>query len=999
MVYIKGGIAESKRKKTEGEQELGYAKWMFELSKEDVSIAGGKGASLAEMYTAKFPVPPAFIISAQTFEKFIEEVSEQIRSIVEHTDVDDTAKLNESSKKIRGLIESQEFPEDMEKEILEAYEILGTDKRDPHISKDALGILRVAKEPVFVAIRSSATTEDLAEASFAGQQETFLNVKGNSQLLSAIKKCFSSLYTPRAIYYRNKQGFKNSKALLAVVVQKMINSDKSGVMFTKNPMQDDDSMIIEAVFGLGEGIVSGQINPDSYKVNSDLEILEKVIADKKKAIVRSGAGETEGVKLTEERSVQQVLTEGQIKEIANTGLKIEKHYGTPQDVEFAIEDGQLYIVQSRPITTLGKIKKKAAEIKGKILLSGLAASPGIASGKVKLVKTMEDLPRVKKGDILVTEMTNPDMVVTMQRSDAIITDEGGATSHAAIVSREMGIPCVVGTKEATSLLKEGQLVTVDGAAGKVYEGAVGEEEKKEILAVENANTKTKIKVIVDLPDFAERAAESKCTAVGLLRLEGIIAESGKHPLKFLEEDKIDDYSELIRRGVEKIAEHFDSIWVRASDIRTDEFRNLEGSPEKVEMNPMLGLHGVRFLLRNLPILGAELNAIKKLAEKYPIKKFGIMFPQVISVREVVEARKEFSKIKTDNMEFGIMIETPAAVQIIDELCNAELDFISLGTNDLTQYTLAVDRNNPLVQDIYNEQHPAVLRQMEKVIETCKKNGVKTSICGQAGSDPKMVKFLVSKGINSITVNADAANTVAALVQEFEGKLEEEEIKSHVEQVTREIIAGEKEQGVTKEIEKNETPEIAAPDGYERGVEVIDNLEHVEKKAGDIKKEIEKGKRVEEAKEKGSKTVDTGADIFEGVKPQKGIEEAEEKGFIITETPKTPKNSLLSLINTDFLYTPEFRNIQKAIESKIEQIKRGKLESELEKKEEEKEEKEISKIDENILKVEEELLNLPFLDPIRQENEELTVNNPEISHGEESKIVQEKEPENEVLDIF
>ncbi len=973
--FIKGVLSGDKRKISD-DKEPGYVKWLFELSNKDVSIAGGKGASLAEMYTNKFPVPPAFIISAQTFGKFIEGISEQIKSIIEHTDVDDTAKLNESSKKIRQMVESQEFPEDVEKEIREAYEILGTDKQDPHISGDALSILKVAKEPVFVAVRSSATTEDLVEASFAGQQETYLNIKGNLKLLWAIKKCFSSLYTSRAIYYRNKRGFKDVKALLSVVVQKMINSDKSGVMFTKNPVQDDGNMVIEAVFGLGEGIVSGRIHPDNYKVNSDLEILEKTIADKKKAIVRSGAGETEEVRLTEERSVQQVLTDGQIKEIANIGLKIERHYGKPQDIEFAVEDGQVYIVQSRPITVLGKEKKNSAplEIKGKILLSGLAASPGIASGKVKIVETMEDLPKVKKGDILVTEMTNPDMVVTMQRSEAIITDEGGTTSHAAIVSREMGIPCVVGTKNATSLLKEGQLVTVDGASGKVYEGKVGEEEKKDILPV--LETKIKIKVIVDLPDFAERAAESKCTAVGLLRLEGIIAESGKHPLKFLEENRLEAYSEMIRKGVEKIAEHFDNIWVRASDIRTDEFRHLEGGPKEVEMNPMLGMHGIRFSLKNRPILRAELMAIKKVAEKYPIKKMGIMFPQIISVKEAVEARKEFSKIKTDNMEFGIMVETPAAVQIIQELCDVELDFISFGTNDLTQYTLAIDRNNPVVQDIYNEQHPAVLRQIAEVIKVCKKNGVHTSICGQAGSNPEMAKFLVSKGIDSITVNADAAHFISQIVQELEAKLEEEQIKSHVEQVTREIIAEEpSETGVTKEIEKNAgAPEIAPPgEGYIEGIGSIDDLDHVEEKSKEIKKEIEESKKEEDMEE----------NVFEGVKPEKSVEEAEI--CTITKTQKTPKNGLLSLINTDFLYTPEFRDIQKAIESKVKQIKRGELELKME---ENREEKEISKIDKNIEKVEQELIVLDS-SPLHlkvPKNEDLSVKAPE-------------EPQHEVLDIF
>ncbi len=744
-------------------KEEDYVKWLFELSNKDVAVAGGKGASLAEMFNKKFPVPPAFVVTAQAFGKFVEGVKEEIEQILEKTDVDNTKELSESSKKIRLLIEKQEFPKDMEDQIIEAYETIGVEKHHVKTGKDA--IAKKTPKDVFVAVRSSATTEDLATASFAGQQETFLNIKGKKQLLEAVKKCFSSLYTPRAIYYREKRGFRHAKALLAVVVQKMINSEKSGVMFTKNPIHEDENVVIEAVFGLGEGIVSGKIKPDNYTINRKLEIIEKKIANKKKALIKSSSGATEETRLTEEKSKSQVLTKSEIERFADLGIQIEKHYKKPQDIEFAVENKQLYIVQSRPITTTAKGKGK--QLQGKVLLTGLPASPGTASGKVKIVKSMDDLDKVQKGDILVTEMTNPDMVVTMQRSDAIVTDEGGATSHAAIVSREMGIPCVVGTREATSLLKDAQIVTVDGASGKVYEGEVGEEKKKEILPV--VETKTKIKVIVDLPEFAERAAKSQCTDVGLLRLEGIIASSGKHPLLFLAEERVEAYTKLLEKGIEKIAEHFESVWVRASDIRTDEFRNLQGSPKEIEVNPMLGFHGVRFSLKNKPLLEAELQAIKNVSEKFKNKKIGIMFPQIISVEETKEARKEFEKFKTKNMQFGVMVETPAAVQIIEELCALGLDFISFGTNDLTQYTLAVDRGNENVQDIYNEMHPAILRQIEKVIDVCKEKCVETSICGQAGSKPEMAKSLIEKGIDSISVNADAAHEISKLVQQLESE--------------------------------------------------------------------------------------------------------------------------------------------------------------------------------------------------------------------------------------
>ncbi len=786
------------------EKESGYIKWLFELSKDDINVAGGKGANLAEMFNIKLPVPPAFIVTAKAFSDFVEPAKGIIEEIINETDVDNTPQLNESGKKIRELIEKQEMSKEMENEILEAYETLGAEKHDAKIGEDVLNILKIAKELIFVAVRSSATTEDLSTASFAGQQESFLNVKGNKQLIEKIKKCFSSLYTPRAIYYREKRGFHRAKSLLTVIVQKMINSEKSGVMFTKNPIKGE-GILIEAVFGLGEGIVSGKINPDSYIVSQELEVIDKKIGDKKKALVRSSSGETEEVKLTEEKNNRQVLTDGEIKSLANYGLKIEEHYKKPQDIEFAIENKEIYIVQSRPITTTAK--EKTWELKGKVLLTGLAASPGIGTGKVKIVRSMKDLEKVKKGDVLVTEMTNPDMVVTMQKSDAIITDEGGSTSHASIVSREMGIPAVVGTKNATSILKEGQVVTVDGTSGKVYEGEVGEEKKEEILPI--VQTKTKIKVILDLPDFAERAVKTQCEGVGLLRLEGIIAESGKHPLMFLAENRTEAYSDIIRKGVEKITRYFKSVWIRTSDIRSDEFRNLQGAPKEIELNPMLGFHGVRFSLKNKNILESELFAVKKVAEKFPNKEFGIMFPQIISVEETREARKIFEKFKKENIKLGIMVETPAACEIISELTEEGLDFISLGSNDLTQYTLAVDRGNENVQNLYNEMHPAVLKQIEKVIKVCKEKGVETSICGQAASKKEMVKFLVEKGIDSISVNADVAYEISEFVQQLEKEILKKQQEERVEEAEEKKEIEKEAAEVEKEEKKEEKPEETA----------------------------------------------------------------------------------------------------------------------------------------------------------------------------------------------
>ena len=744
-------------------EEVQFVKWFSELSNKDIAIAGGKGASLAEMYNLNVPVPPGFVITAQAYQYFIEKtgISARIREILSNLDVENTAELNESTKEIRRIIESQSLPNEIETQILEAYEILGEPQQG-----NANSLLEKDEEP-FVAIRSSATTEDLADASFAGQQESFLNVKGNKELLEKVKKCMSSLFTPRAAYYRTKKGFAHEKSLLAVVVQKMVNSVKSGVMFSQNPTTKADHIVIEAVWGLGEGIVSGQIKPDHHVVSEDLEnfkILETKISNKKIAIVKNEYGKNETIKLTKERSNQQVLTNYEIKILAQHAQRLEEHYKKPQDIEFAIDADEIYIVQSRPITT--KFKEAAESVEGEPILFGLAASPGVSFGPVKIVREMKDLEKIQNGDVLVTEMTNPDMVVAMQKSAAIITNEGGITSHAAIVSREMGIPAVVGTEHATEILKDGQIVTIDGNVGKVYEGK-GKTKLKEVRPIIHG-TKIKIKVIADLPEGAVRAAKSEVKSIGLTRLEGIIAISGKHPFYFVKKGDMKEYVKLLSSNLKKIAEHFEEIWIRSSDIRTDEYSNLEGAPKDDESNPMMGNHAIRFSLKHPEILKAELTAVKEVAEFFPDKKIGLMIPMVISVAELKETKKLADEIEMpSNIKIGIMVETPAAVQIIEELCQEGIDFISFGTNDLTQFTLAVDRNNDEVAGIFDETHPAVVRSIQHVIRVCKKYNVETSICGQAGSRPEMAEILAREGINSISVNADAAREISEIIYKIE----------------------------------------------------------------------------------------------------------------------------------------------------------------------------------------------------------------------------------------
>jgi pyruvate, water dikinase len=798
----------------------GYIAWLSELSKEDIKFVGGKGANLGEMFNAKFPVPQAFVVTTEAFYYFLKKtgIEQSINDVLNRIDVDDTHSLTEKAKEIREMITESTMPEDLSSEILEAYDHFNVDLDDLKGSPGALAILKSAREAVFVSVRSSATAEDLAGASFAGQQESFINVKGNEELIEKVKRCFASIFTARSIFYRKKKGFDGLVGI-AAIVQKMINSDKSGVMFSKHPVKNTEEVLIESVFGQGEGIVSGKIKPDHHVVSRELNIKEEFISDKKLAIVRTSGGQTKTIQLTPEKSKQRALKTYEVKQLAEYAIKLENHYESPQDIEFAIEGEDIYILQTRPITTLKERSTKKEEFEGQLLTEGMAASPGVASGVVKIIHSMDDLDKIKQGDVLVTTMTNPDMVVSMQKASAIVTSEGGVTAHAAIVSREMGIPAIVGAQDALDVLKEGQEITVDGFNGKVFEGKA-QNKKVEIKPV--VDTKLRIKVLVDLPQFAERAAKTEADGIGLVRLEGLIASAGKHPVAYEKEDKLDEYKEMLKDGLGKIAETFigKPIWVRSSDIRSDEYANLEGAPEEIEKNPMLGNHGIRFSLKHPGIFKAELQAIKDLADKG--HKFGVMFPQVISVEEVKQARAIFNEMNINNVKFGVMVETPAAAVLIKDICNEGIDFISFGTNDLTQYTLAIDRGNEDVQYIYDETNWAVKKLISRVIRECKAQNVETSICGQAGSKKEMVEFLFKCGIDSVSVNADVAREISEFVRELEGG---KPVPSKEEPKSEESPQIEKinnKESIKEEIDERKVEEIAIEP--QSDVELVDNHE-------------------------------------------------------------------------------------------------------------------------------------------------------------------------------
>lgn len=775
---------------------MSFVIWFKDIKKEDVALVGGKGANLGEMYNSKFPIPPGFCVSAEAYDFFIKKtgIKKKISSLLKKIKIEETESLQKASEAIQEIILNSKMPDELIKEIEDAYKHLDVDiDLYKVVNKSTLSMIKAGRTIPFIAARSSATAEDLPEASFAGQQATYLNVKGAKNVVNAVRKCFASLFTARAIYYREKNKFKHMDVKLSVVIQKMINSEKSGVMFSANPATNNkDEIVIEAGFGLGEAVVSGAINPDNYIITKEpLKLKNKTINEQDWMFVKDEKrGVTIKKKLPESRKKEQVLRDEEILNLARIGKKIEEHYKAPMDIEFGVESNKLYILQARAITTLKKEQKpeepqpesqessssKINAPQGKILLKGLAASKGLASGKVKIVKDPSELSKVEKGDILVAEMTNPDYVIAMEKSAAIVTDEGGLTAHASIVSRELGIPCIVGTGTATSTLKEGQEITVDGTKGEVYEGAteIKEQEQKEPEKV-HYDTITKVKVICDLPEKAEYASKTGAQGIGLVRIEFMIAKNGIHPMHYIKENKQEEYTAMLEQGLEKLADAFKNkpVWIRTSDIRSDEYKNLKGGDlVEQEPNPMIGWHGIRMGLDEKNILLSEFKAVKKLHDK-GYKNLGVMIPFVTHIDQIKKAKeimKEAGLEPVKDVEFGVMIETPASIWMIDEICKQGISFISFGTNDLTQTILGVDRNNEKIQNLYNEMNPAVLKAIEQVIKTCKSNNVETSICGQAGSKEEMVEFLVEKGIDSISANMDSVASVWGTVSKVEKKL-------------------------------------------------------------------------------------------------------------------------------------------------------------------------------------------------------------------------------------
>ncbi len=741
--------------------------WFNEVTKKDISLVGGKGANLGEMTNAHIPVPPGFIVTASAYFDFLRQtkLTGKIRKLLKSVNVDDSKQLQEAAAQVRQIISNAKIPPEIAKEIEQAYIKMGRG---------------------LVAVRSSATAEDLPEASFAGQQRTFLNIQGEKEVVTAVQECWASLFEARAIFYRVQQNYDHFKVGIAVPVQRMVQSEASGVMFTLVPVTSDQSkIVIEAVLGLGETLVSGDVTPDYYIVSKDdLKITSKQVARQEWKLIRNeaGKGEEANIKapLTPEEQARQKISDDDIIALAKIGKHLEDHYQFPQDIEWAKENNELFIVQTRPVTT---IKEKMAEagpaITAPVLLSGAPASPGIATGPVKIVTDPSQIDRVKDGDILVAEMTTPDFVPAMKRAAAIVTDRGGRTAHAAIVSRELGIPCVVGADGATTTVTDGQIITVDGSHGKVYNGKVTRRIKTTALThILRDTIKTKTKVYVNLaqPELVDRVASRDVDGVGLLRAEFMVAQIGEHPSYMISQNRGNEFVAKLAQGLTAFAKAFHprQVVYRTNDFKTNEYRALKGGEEyeEVEENPMLGYRGASRYIRDVATFKLELEAIKRVREKY--KNLWVMIPFVRTVDELAQTLKimEAEGLKrSEDFKIWMMVEVPSNIILLEKFLAVGIDGISIGSNDLTQLTLGIDRDSAKLANTFDERDEAVMMSLERAIKVAKSMGITSSICGQAPSVyPEVTEKLVEWGITSVSVSPDMIDQTREIIANVEERL-------------------------------------------------------------------------------------------------------------------------------------------------------------------------------------------------------------------------------------
>ncbi|MGD6934692.1 MAG: phosphoenolpyruvate synthase [Candidatus Bathyarchaeia archaeon] len=767
--------------------------WFDDVRNNDVPIVGGKNASLGEMIHAGLPVPNGFAVTAFSYEKFIEEkqISKQIYAVIKETvtDPNDPKQYEVASKRIRELIEKTPIPKDIEEAIREAYKQLNK---------------RFNLKDTFVAVRSSATAEDLPDASFAGQQETYLNVKGPEDLLDKVVKCWSSLFTPRAIFYRTEKNFAHEKVFISVGVQKMVNSRAAGVMFTINPVTGNrNEIVIEGNYGLGESVVSGAVNPDDFVIDKiAMEIKERRIARKTIKYIRDPeTGKTVHLDVPAEQQKEVCVSDQEIMALAELARKIEKHYGKPMDIEWAIDQdlpypGNIFLVQARPETVWSKTmetptddSKEKNNEQLKVAVKGISAGKrGYGFGVAKVALTTDEASSMmKKGDILVTDMTNPDFVPYMKIASAIVTDKGGITSHAAIVSRELNIPCVVGTETATEVMKTGKEYTVDSRNGIIYEGLMKQDPEATSTVLHTVDapapvTATKIYMNLAIPDKIEEYKNLPFQGIGLMRTEFIFADYVKeHPLHLVETGQDQKLIDKFAEGVATVARAIQPriVVVRFSDFKTNEYRDLKGGDkyEIVEENPMLGWRGCsRYISKWYEkAFRLECRAIKKCRSEWGLKNVYVMLPMVRTLweaKQVLEIMRQEGLERSRDFKIWFMAETPSIAIMADEFSKL-VDGFSIGSNDMTQGVLMIDRDSERLGQMgyFDERDPAVKRIIAHLIQVAHENGCTVSICGEGPSNlPDFCEFLVRAGIDSISVNNDAVAATRRNVAGIEQKI-------------------------------------------------------------------------------------------------------------------------------------------------------------------------------------------------------------------------------------